>query len=1241
MNQTFRTDASNQAVTLTAAQPTVSSVFTDVPTGPPPRSAQANPTPSRPEACGASEASVSMGSKHSTEDVEMQASRTLGQTRTTASWVLQSKDLDGTSEKHVHFRDGLEQPANRKEDQVSAELKAPETTGIPSGLEARTQVYEELFRKDEEMLERLAQTLPIAQEMTDEQYRDKVFASFREGSLQLAERLRERLGVVLLSTDVSKQIYQPEAIVMAEEQASPSSLEIIDPKVLQQIRRTIKRDTHALNRMLGNQAKKRIKTRLFGSATPIYPLTRLLTRNVITSGHRPIPTTILTDANFNHLKLGYVYAPEPCQPLDAELDILVQLSLDDYQSASLICGETENELRYILNVVAPNNLSETLGKVREQLLRVLCPEVTQHPLVIFLLVFDEIVKKAAMEPLFSKVYASLALLLSVDLPLHEAMLQYPTYQAFFLKRVAENERKADTDQFKAHTFNAYLMPIMERALESSLYDASLDTAFFKNVERQLATGTTEQKEQEAIAAYLSELKRLYRIGAAEFAGYLSISANALERLTYTRLVNEDALVRIYSNLCLFSTARTHLGRHEMPTKTTCGEPFDPNYLPCVNAHYIDALLKKGTVAIHAQTSQATFGHDHDYSFLEAALALLNIVIPHYQYYPTIYCLKRLVGILRSVLKVEKDKDKDKAKRLEKLLADPTFLKLRSEKVVNFVVDHLFNGTDVLVDFYPLLQCSNEARKWPELAKALLDRTAMLDSTTLSGLSEGELAIALAEKLEIFEGLTRSARLFQRLRDIYDLYIGYLKADETLSSHFHFLLVTFEENCATRYVSSPLVTSSDLIAYLKGRVSRVREYRASLKSRGSSNEQGGEYVQGINLTIAPKMASINVPNEAQVEAIRQVALESNLQCALQDVLHLTIDETTGHFEQRCENWPLLLAVCLVGLLGKSPTQDTIVTSVVNGLPDVIEHIKIVKCDAFYLPLLDILLGKTCNVLEEHPDYTPAAHTLFVSLMRKNIFSFNAIINTFSSQSKAPSVRALGQQIIIKFVTPAGDDADDACDKLREALCAAVVEQQTRDLNKVLDDHLFNLTVDKLSIVMADVPPGRKCTLSDVYQTLKILDAVSGTLQRYLTVWLRDPSLYFDYGSNLLLRFKSALDSCSFLENAKDAQACISTFISIALTVLSDDDVVEGLELTARRCKGAELAVGALMSIVSIRWKELFYPDEGLIKLWSYLIDAHLCTREQVRKYIADLPRFSPLRKQLSECSNFHLWLQREE
>lgn len=1234
MNQTFRTDASNQAVTLTAAQPVLSSVFTDGPTGPPPVPAQTNPTLSRLDA--SSGVSGTMLPKQPTDDVEPQANTSPRQPRATASWSLHSKDSDGLPEKHVCFRDGLEPPTSQAEDLPAPESNAPETSDLPSGLAARLQLYEKLVEKDEQMLDRLAQTLPVAREMTDEQYRDRVFASFREGSLQLAERLREQLGVVLLSTDVSKQIYQPDAIVMAEEQASPSSLEIIDSKVLQQIRRTIKRDTHALNRMLGNQAKKRIKTRLFGSAAPIYPLTRLLTRNVVTFGHRPLPTAALNDTEFKALKLAYVYAPEPCRPLDEELNTLARLGLDEYQNASLVCGEVENELRYILNVVAPNNLNETLGKVREQLLRVLCPDVARHPLVIFLLVFDGIVKKAAMEPLFSKVYASLALLLSVDLPLHEAMLQYKTYSDFFLGRVSGNEQKAETDQFKSQALNMFLTPVMELALESSLYDASLDTTFFKNIERQLATGAAEQKEQHAIAAYLSELKRLYRIGAAEFAGYLSISANALEKVTYTRLVSEGALVRIYSNLCLFNAARNHLSHHEAPTKTPHGEPFDPNYLPCVNAYFIEALLKRGMAAHVSETTL-----DYDYGFFEAALALLNIVIPHYQYYPTIYCLKRLIGILRNVLKVEKDKDKDKAKRLEKLLSDPTFLKLRTDKVIGFVVDHLFNGTEALVDFYPLLQCSNEARKWPELAKALLDRTATLDVAATSGLPDGELAIFLAEKLEIFEGLTRFARLFQRLRDIYDLYIGHLKADEALSSHFRFLLVTFEENCATRYVSSPLPTSSDLIAYLKGRVSRIREYQASLKGRGALNGQGLGCTQGINLTISPKLSNVSIPDASQVELIRQVALESNLQCALQDVLHLTIDETTGHFEQRCDNWPLLLAVCLVSLLGKAPTQDTIVTSVVNGLPDVIEHIKIARNDAFHLSLLNTLLEKACNALEKHPDYAPAAYTLFVSLMRKNIFSFSAIVNLFSSQSRTPHVKALGRQVIIRFVTPAGDDADDACDKLRDALCMAVMEQQARDTNKASDDHLFNQTVEKLAMVMTDVPPGRKCALDDIYQTLKRLDAVSGTLQRYLLDWLKDPSLDFDCGSDLSLRFKKALDSCSFLEELEDAQACISTFISIALTALPDEDVVKGLKQTSKRCKGAELTVGTLMSIVSVRWKELFYPEEGLIKLWSYLLEAAFCTREQIRKYITELPRFSPLKKQLAEYKNFQTWLQGTE
>lgn len=1113
----------------------------------------------------------------------------------------------------------------------------------------------------------------------------------------------EKADLAFLGTDMGARVYQPTALRKIYHQmdhgVEPTS---ISQERLILVRRTIRHDRHALNKMMGSEAKQSLKKTIYGNRMATFKLADVITRTIVTAGTIEQPD--ITRPDLQSLQLhNYYPSTVPSILLLTELEELAGVDSEEFLCFKATCSSMIAELGYVLNQVTESNSKATVSKILSILSTYLVPQSLRF-LAISLLVFCNcILEKAALERVFVPVYASIFSDLISSTSLAKQLINsYPNFSKLFRKKCEEKNIINTSERAYGNFMCIVFREIMELKLEDMVYNIDLEVPFFKKIELQQAildkttNGTIIQhseQDQQCIRDYIKGLQNLYTVNLAVFAAQLYV-------IRASAFITSACLQRIFLNLVCYNTSYNYIFQTDTWAKYIRQQYFSKLYLPAVNLEINRLHAEKRYRQRIDVMKFSPDGYMPNYTLYEAAIAMLKIVGTCIRYY--------LVDKYSTHLKTELDgllgpstitRSKDSSKRtifksldsLRQYLNDGELVAAtsaaQSSQNYGILIKYLFANTELVhvtfpfakkvftngdAPLYQVISDGNlEDLLWttPDMAghRARATQGSNDDhERLLKHVKRGPGAImhALAEKIGVDAPALDVIRLFSEISNLYTHYLAPMQTDTVHVSHFRFLILELNEELESLFdknLSDDRMCRVSFLIQLKKKLHSLMNTckkhkiltanRPSLISVPANDTSVSENT--LDIETKPHRAPVRKPilalptnSDARKEllaALRTETLEASLTSALQCVLNLEYDQETGLFVTQLDTWSDILSELLIDTVLEAGTHTSTISAVATCIPDLLSCISREVADVIPDSLWELLLDGALLSLDNEQSIE-RKNTLMNGIAYMIITLIHKQVFSFFSIARDLASRARKEECAHKLGKAivsgflVASNEDD--DSPSQKILAVAKQSHASAASRVGEKMAVYELVNVIGAIYTRKPSSAQ-ELEEIYDVLRENKALADVFSIYNVVVCENSMHKKKLPVSVI--FSQYLEQNEFLFRGD----CIhNTFDIVCGITLSFVPSASSTELSnifselGERFASQGIPLSTLAGHVFRRWKETVYCSKNFILIWNLLIHSKLCSKAAVTGYIKSIPSFTDIKKQIQDSEAIQAWLSEE-
>ncbi|EFO65164.1 Hypothetical protein GLP15_2546 [Giardia lamblia P15] len=1113
----------------------------------------------------------------------------------------------------------------------------------------------------------------------------------------------EKANLAFLGTDMGARVYQPTALRKIYHQmdhgVEPTS---ISQERLILVRRTIRHDRHALNKMMGSEAKQSLKKTIYGNRMATFKLSDVITKTIVTAGTIEQPDITRSDLQPLQLR-NYYPSITPSILLLTELEELAGIDPEEFLCFKATCSNMIAELGYVLNQVTESNSKATISKILSILSTYLVPQSLRF-LAISLLVFCNcILEKTALERVFVPVYASIFSEIISSASLAKQLINsYSNFSKYFRKKCEERNITNTSERAYGNFMCIIFREIMELKLEDMIYNVDLEVPFFKKIELQQAildrttTGTIIQhseQDQQCIRDYIKSLQNLYIVNLAVFAAQLYV-------LRASAFITSACLQRIFLNLVCYNTSYNYIFQTDTWAKYTRQPHFSKLYLPAVNLEINRLHTEKRYRQRIDIMKFSPDGYMPNYTLYEAAIAMLKIVGTCIRYY--------LVDKYSTHLKTELDgllgpstitRSKDSSKRtvfksldsLRQYLNDGELVAAtstaQSSQNYNILIKYLFANTELVhitfpfvrkvfingdTPLYQVISDGNlEKLLWttPDMTghHARMTRGSNKDHEKLLKRvkqAPGAIMHALAEKIGVDIPALDVIRLFSEISNLYFHYLAPMQTDTVHVSHFRFLILELNEELESLFdknLSDDRICRISFLTQLKRKLhslmSTCKKHKVLTATRPSlistPANSTGVPANALDIETRPHQVSVRKPilalptnSDARKElltALRTETLEASLTSALQCVLNLEYDQETGLFLTQLDTWSDILSELLIDTVLEAGTHTSTISAVATCIPDLLSCIRREVADVIPDSLWELLLDGALLSLDNEQSIE-RKNTLMNGISYMIITLIHKQVFNFFSIARDLASRARKEECAHKLgkaiVSGFLVAANEDDDSPSQKLLAVAKQNHASATSRMGEKMAVYELVNIIGAIYTRKPSSAQ-ELEEIYNVLRENKALADVFSIYNVVVCENSVRKKELSVSAI--FSQYLEKNEFLFRGDCIHNTFDIVCGIALSFVPSASLPELSSIFSelgKKFASQGIPLSTLAGHVFQRWKETVYCSKNFILIWNLLIHSKLCSKAAITTYIKSIPSFTDIKKQIQDSEAIQTWLSEE-
>lgn len=1134
--------------------------------------------------------------------------------------------------------------------------------------------------------------------MTHKEFRMRRNKAFLQACLSI-----ETVDAMFSGTDMGARVYQPTALRKIYHQmdhgVEPTS---ISQERLIVVRRTIRHDRHALNKMMGSEAKQSLKKTIYGNRTAAFRIADVVTKTLVTAGTLEQPDIAHRDLQSVHL---YNYYPltVPSILLLADLEEMANIDPEEFICFKNTCANMVAELGYVLNQVTESNSKATVSKIISILSTYLVPQSLRFLAVSLLIFCNCLLEKTALERVFVPVYASIFSDIISSTSLAKQLINsYPTFSKYFRRKCEEKNVSSTSERVYGNFMCIVFREIMELKLEDMLYNIDLEIPFFKRIEIQqtildkTATGAIIQhseQDQQYIRDYIRSLQNLYIVNLAVFAAQLYV-------IRAGAFITSACLLRIFLNLVCYNTSYNYIFQTDTWAKYIRQQYFNKLYLPAVNLEINRLHVEKRYRQRINVMKFSPDGYMPNYTLYEAAVAIMKILAPCMRYY--------LVDKYTTHLKAELDtllgssgagRPKDSTKRLtfksldslRQYLNDGELITAaradQSIKNYNILIKQLFASTELVHMTFPYIRKVFPNGNTPvyqvisngnleELLWNTPDLTAR-PARAVQGFDKvheeapqpikqtpGVIMHALAERIGVDASILDVLKLFSEISDLYSRYMTPMREDAIHVYHFRFLILELNEELENLFEKSMSIDRTRNISFLTQLKKRLQSLMNACKKHkiltterpqliSEAVRETGASVKNLDSGISVPQKTTRKPilvlpvdNKARKEllaALRTEALEASLFSAMQCVMNLEYDQETSLFLTQLDNWAEILSGLLLDTVIEAGTHASTISAVANGIPDLLSAINRDVAEVIPDSLWELLFDGALACLANE-DSIERRGALMTGISSMIITLIHKQIFSFLSIARDLASRARkeeGAHNLGKAIVSgflAAVNEDD--DSPSQKLLAVAKQSCTHTASRTGEKTAIYDLVNVIAAIYTRKPPSAQ-ELEEVYNVLRENRALADVFSIYNVVVCENSMHKKKLPVSAI--FSQYLEQNEFLFRGDCIHHTFDIVCGIAMSFVPSASLTELHHIFSElgeRFSPQGISISALAGHVFQRWKETVYCSKNFILIWDLLIHSKLCSKAAVIAYIKSIPSFTDIKKQIQDSDAIQTWLTEE-
>lgn len=1142
-----------------------------------------------------------------------------------------------------------------------------------------------------------------ASEGTSTKMTHKEFRLRRNKALLQACLSIEKTDLTFLGTDMGARVYQPIALRKIYHQMDHG----IEPTSISQerlilVRKTIRHDRHALNKMMGSEAKQNLKKTIYGNRMSTFKLADVITKTIVTAGTLEQPD--ITAPGLQSLQLhNYYPSSVPSILLLAELEEMATIDSEEFICFKTSCSAMIAEVGYALNQVAESNSKATVSKIISILSTYLVPQGLRFPAISLLVFCNCILEKAALERVFVPVYASIFSDIISSIPLAKQLINsYPGFNKHFRKKCEEKNISNVSDRAYASFMCIVFREVMELKLEDMIYNVDLDIPFFKRIEVQqsildkTADGTIIQhneQDQQCIRDYIRSLQDLYIVNIAVFAAQLYVIKAGAS-------ITSACLRRIFLNLICYNTSYNYIYQTDTWAKYIRQQYFNKLYLPAINTEINRLHTEKRYRQRINVMKFSPDGYMPKYTLYEAAAAIMKIVAPCIQHYLVekyLYSLRVELEALSGASSTTRSRDSSRKASFKSLDSLRQYLNdgelitaTNTENAVNnygILMKYLFANTELVhmtfpytrkiltngdTQLYQIISDDNlEKLLWstPELTTRYTRVTHGSDGKH-EALSQpikqtpGAIMLSLAEKVGVDASTLEVLRLFSDISKLYSRYMAPMHDDSVHVYHFRFLVIELNdemENLFEKNISSDRMVKVSFLTQLKKRLQLVMNackkskilaterpplIAAAAEKANMLHKASGVDTRDPQAATRKPILALPTDKKARKEllvALRTETLESSLRSALQCVMNLEYDQEAGRFLTHLDTWSEILSELLIDTVMEAGAHTSTISVVVNSIPDLLSAISRDVADVIPASLWELLLDGVLVCLDREKE-TEKGNTLMSNISFMIITLIHKQVFSFLSIARDLAVRAKSEECAHKLgkaiVSGFLVATNDDDDSPSQKLLA-VAKQNCAHAGSREDEKAAVYELVNIICAVYTKKPSTKQELEEVYDVLRENKALTDVFSIYNVFICEDSIRKKKIPVSEI--FSQYLEQNKFLFRGDCIHNTFDIVCGIAMSFVSSTSSTELSNIFSElgnRFASQGISLSTLAGHVFQRWKETVYCSKNFILIWDLLIQSKLCNKAAIVAYIGSIPSFTDIKKQIQDSEAIKAWLAEE-
>lgn len=1113
---------------------------------------------------------------------------------------------------------------------------------------------------------------------------------------------KEDLG--FLGTDMGARVYQPIALrkiyYQMDHGVEPTS---ISQERLISVRKTIRHDRHALNKMMGSEAKQNLKKTIYGNRMSTFKLADVITKTIVTAGTLEQPDVNIPELQHLHLD-NYYPSSVPSLLLLADLEEITTVEVEEFVNFKVTCSTMIAEIGYALNQVTESNSKAIFAKIISILSTYLVPQGLRFLGISLLVFWNCILEKAALERVFVPVYASIFSEIMTSTALAKQLVNsYPNFNKHFRKKCEEKNISTTSDRAYTSFMSIIFREIMEIKLEDMLYNIDLNVPFFKRIEVQqsildkTADGTIIQhseQDQQCIRDYIASLQDLYIVNLAVFAAHLYASKDGT-------FITPSCLRRIFLNLTCYNASYNYICQTDTWAKYNRQQYFNRLYLPAVNMEINRLHTEK---RYRRRIDVMKFYPDKympKYTLYEAVVAIIKIIAPCMQHYLVekyLHSFKAEVDALASTSNTARSRDSSRKANftsfdsLRQYLNDGELITATNtdNAVSNYeiIMKYLFANTEFVhmtfpyirkmsangdAQLYQIISHDNlEELLWstPELSASkhtntpyASDRKQELAPRTAKP-PPGAIMLALAEKIGLDSSMLETIRLFSDISRLYSCYMAPMHNDSVHVYHFRFLIIELNdqmENLFETNISNDRLIKLPFLSQLKKRLQFMmnicKKNKIITAERppliSTTTEKTNEISKTLSTEIKDSQTTIRKPilslptdpkaRKELLSALRTETLESSLRSAVQCVMNLEYDQEAGRFMTHIDTWSDILSELLLDTVIEAGMHTSAISAVANCIPDLLLAINRDVADIIPASLWELLIDGALTQLTNERE-TEKRNALMNSISFMIITLIHKQVFNFLSIARDLAARAKNEECahnLGKAIVAGFLVAVNEDDDSPSHKLLAISKQNCTHTDSRADEKLALYELVNVICAIYTRKPPAKQDLEDVYNVLRENKALPDVFSIYNVVVCDDSISKKKIPVSTV--FSQYLEQNKFLFRGDCIHNTFDIVCGIAMSFVPSASPAELSTIFSNlgdRFASQGITLSTLAGHVFQRWKETVYCSRNFILIWDLLIQSKLCGKAAVVAYIKSIPSFTDIKKQIQDSEVIRTWLAEE-